>query len=139
MDKTHQDKKPKALKQKYYSFKAQNGFKTFENFKNWYELQDKVCYYCGLTEVESQQVVRFALASKRFPLNGKTGRGKSRGMYLEIDRRKPGTNQEYSETNCVLACYFCNNDKSDVFDDDQYKSFISDRPGFLRGLLANIA
>lgn len=61
------------------------------------------------------------------------GRGQSRGMWLEIDRLKPKDN--YSLDNCVLCCYFCNNDKSDVFHGDDYREFQGNRVGYLRKLL----
>jgi 5-methylcytosine-specific restriction endonuclease McrA len=36
-----------------------------------------------------------------------------RGFNLEVDRKNP--KGKYSPNNCVLACYPCNNAKSDVF------------------------
>ncbi len=54
-------------------------------------------------------------------------------MWLEVDRIKP--KDAYSEKNCVLACYFCNNDKSDVFDGEDYKLFFQNRFKFLTQLL----
>jgi hypothetical protein len=133
----HIHKKPSSLRQKFNAFdKAKlNGFGTYEDFKKWYDSEKKVCHYCRLTEEESQRLVRFVLKSSRFPKDGLPGRGTSRGVHLEIDRRKPGKNNKYSKANCVLACYFCNNDKSDVFDDLQYSAFQKDRTKFLRELL----
>jgi len=114
--------------------KEANGFLSFEDFKNWYDSQDKTCHYCGLTERECQEiVVKGLLTSNRFPKNGKTGQGTSRGMWLEVDRKEPkGT---YSNNNSVLCCYFCNNDKSDVFPAKEYKAFFQNRVEYLRGLL----
>lgn len=114
--------------------KGLNDFENFHAFKNWYDLQEKVCHYCGLKEEESQEIVLTGvLKSNRFPQNGILGRGKSRGMWLEIDRLNP--KESYSTKNCVLSCYFCNNDKSDVFDGKAYKEFRNDRVGFLKRLL----
>jgi len=73
------------------------------------------------------------LTSNRFPQQGKLGRGQSRGVWLEVDRIKP--KESYSPENCVLARYFCNNDKSDVFHGNDYKVFMADRVGYLRGLI----
>lgn len=73
------------------------------------------------------------LTSNRFPQQGKLGRGQSRGVWLEVDRLIPKGN--YSPENCVLACYFCNNDKSDVFHGNDYKAYITDTVGYLRGLI----
>lgn len=114
--------------------KSVGDFQSLEFFLDWYYSEPKLCYYCGITEQECQEIiVTGKLTSARFPINGKLERGRSRGMWLEIDRKKP--NGPYSNDNCVLCCYFCNNDKSDVFYGDDYKDFIKDRPGYLRNLL----
>lgn len=106
----------------------------YGSFTNWYNASEKICHYCGLTEGESQKVVRFGhLKSKRFPTEGIHGRGTSRGMWLEIDRYDP--NGLYEIGNIVLCCYFCNNDKSDVFHGDDYKRFVKDRISFLKSFL----
>lgn len=110
-----------------------NEFLHFDDFKLWYDGQEKVCNYCGLTEEESQIIVTTILTSKRFPQNGKPGRGTARGMHLEVDRKNP--NEKYSITNCTLSCYFCNNDKSDVFAELEYKAFFQDRANYLRKLI----
>lgn len=114
--------------------KGLNGFTDFEDFNGWFVSQDKKCYYCGVKEHEVQQiVVQGLLTSNRFPLNGKIMQGRSRGMWLEVDRIHPKEN--YSRDNAVLCCYFCNNDKSDVFHGLEYKKFFQDRAGYLRELI----
>ncbi len=113
-----------------------NQFQNFEDFLDWYQNQHLVCHYCGLSEMESQQIVmNGVLNSNRFPQNGKVGQGTSRGMWLEVDRLNPKGN--YGRDNCVLCCYFCNNDKSDVFSGELYKDFFQNRVEFLRKLLNN--
>ncbi|MFC6999966.1 hypothetical protein [Rufibacter roseus] len=110
------------------------GFVDFQEFKNWYNSTEKVCHYCGLKEEESQRIVMTGiLKSNRFPQNGILGRGQSRGMWLEVDRIIP--KDYYSLKNCVLSCYFCNNDKSDVFHGQDYKEFQNNRVGYLRKLI----
>ena len=110
------------------------GFVTFEAFESWYNIQSKKCHYCHIEEVKVQEIVmRGLLTSSRFPKKGLKARGRNRGKWLEVDRKKPKMN--YTATNCVLACYFCNNDKSDVFNEKQYRDFKENRTGFLRGLL----
>jgi len=127
--KTDLDNK-KRLTNLFYSLKSR-GERTFtkSQFIEWYTSNEKYgCYYCGL-EIESQRklVLRKILTSKRFFGNkyitkkGKNSSG-TRCHNFEVDRKNP--NGSYSPENCVLACYFCNNDKSDVFDSEMYKKFI---------------
>jgi hypothetical protein len=40
-------------------------------------------------------------------------------LNFEIDRKDPF--EVYNEGNCVLSCYYCNNDKSNTFDYEIYK------------------
>ncbi len=109
-------------------------FNKFKDFKIWYDKKDKKCFYCGLTEEASQEIVyKGLLKSNRFPLKGKITRGVNRAYWLEIDRKNP--KGKYSRANCVLSCYFCNNDKSDVFNATQYRAFMRDRLVFLKSLL----
>jgi hypothetical protein len=94
----------------------------------------KKCHYCGVSEYVVQEIVtKGLLTSKRFPQNGKTGRGQNRGMWLEVDKFNP--NELYSRENYVLACYFCNNDKSDVFGGQEYLELYHNRQSYLKNLL----
>jgi len=129
----YKSKPIKKLKANYSQRKGKglNSFDDFEDFYSWHTEQNKCCYYCELKEEEMQEIVmKGILKSNRFPQNGIIGRGQSRGVWLEIDRLKPKEN--YSRENCVLCCYFCNNDKSDVFHGDEYKDFMENRVAFLR-------
>lgn len=138
MNWTYQEKTEKLLKN-WYNEKVRtdrNGFNDFEDFRSWYNetVRDKQCYYCGLGERDSQKIVYDGLlTSKRFPLGGRFSQGVNRGYWLEVDKKNPKGN--YSRENCVPSCYFCNNDKSDVFTDVQYREFVNDRPSFLKNLL----
>jgi hypothetical protein len=134
----YQQKTNKQLKDLFDAKVRENrsDFIDLFDFRDWYDNKPKVCFYCGLTEQESQEIVHNGLlTSNRFPLNGITGRGINRGYWLEIDRKNP--RGIYSRENCELSCYFCNNDKSDVFTDIQYRAFNENRPEFLRQLIRN--
>ena len=106
-----------------------------KSFIQWYMIIDKKCNYCNLKEIEQFTIINNGLLkSKRFFVE-KNG---NRGKYLEVDRRDP--NGPYSIDNCVLSCYFCNNDKSDVFNESQYDDLNGNnrsnhRVNFLRSLL----
>ena len=80
-----------------------------DDFIAWYKGKEKVCCYCGITEAESQKFNK-KITSKRSATRGKS---------LEIERLKP--HGKYQENNCELACYWCNNAKSDVFSVDEFK------------------
>lgn len=132
----HKHKSIKQLKESYNRRQRDgvNGFLNFDDFLNWYNNQELFCNYCGLTEAESQEIsMRSILTSNRFPQNGIIGQGKSRAIWLEVDRINPNSN--YSRENSVLCCYFCNNDKSDVFSGEMYSQFFQNRVAFLRQLL----
>jgi hypothetical protein len=126
--------KPEKQLRSWFNEKVRKGrieFQSYQGFKDWYDSKEKVCHYCGISELESQLIVGLGiLTSNRFPLHGILTRGRCRGYWLEIDRIQPKGN--YSTDNSVLCCYFCNNDKSDVFTGEDYKHFMKDRVGFLR-------
>ena len=137
MEFNYKSKPDKNLRSNYYNKKGKNemDFNSFPEFKKWYNEQEKKCCYCGVEEKVVQEIVMTGkLPSNRFPKNGIVSRGRARGIYLEVDRKNPKKN--YSADNCELACYFCNNDKSDVFDESQYPKFFKNRATFLRGLLS---
>ena len=128
----------KKLKRKYYSIvkSGNDGFGSVQDFILWYEKQKLECFYCKITEKDCYEIVMNGLlTSGRFPTKGNVKQGKSRGMYLEIDRSDEPKGK-YSVKNCVLCCYFCNNDKSDIFNRQQYLTFFQNRTKFLRDLLS---
>ncbi|MEZ5004207.1 MAG: hypothetical protein R2730_14340 [Chitinophagales bacterium] len=67
------------------------------------------CHYCGITE------------KKIDILSGKQRLYKKnlRGWNLEVDRLN--SNFEYVFENCVMACYWCINAKTDEFTEDEFK------------------
>jgi len=78
------------------------------SFYEWYTKQfieqEEVCKYCHLPGDTTQYYGHYFR-----PVSSK---GK-RGRHLEVDRMR--SKGPYSPKNCVLACYPCNNAKSDVF------------------------
>ena len=79
-----------------------------EDFITWYIDTPKQCHYCECTEKQL----------KKFHDKTPSKRHNTRGHSLEIDRLE---DKSYSKDNCVLACYWCNNAKSDVFTPKQFK------------------
>jgi thioredoxin-related protein len=84
-----------------------DSFWSRQDFIKWYIQQNK-CYYCQ-TSIKDIEIFYDLDNSKR-----KLTRGKS----LEVDRLE---DKEYTEENCVPACYWCNNAKSDVFSAEEFK------------------
>jgi len=84
--------------------------KDSDGFYTWYESQmneqKERCKYCHLPGCTIEYY-------------GKLFRQGRRGLTLEVDRKD--NTQPYSPSNCVLACYPCNNAKSDIF---SYEDFL---------------
>ena len=74
-------------------------------------LEKTTCSYCGISIAQIEEL------GKNGKLNNK--RSDTRGYTLEIDRKLP--NLEYSEENCCMACYWCNNAKTDEFSPKEFK------------------
>jgi 5-methylcytosine-specific restriction endonuclease McrA len=96
-----------------YDRVKKNCAQDWENSKSfyaWYHLtagkQKSCCKYCGLPG-----------DTKKY--YGKHFREGRRGKRLEVDRID--NNKPYSSDNCVLACYPCNNAKSDVFSSQEFE------------------
>jgi len=71
--------------------------------------EDNCCHYCKIT---IKQIEELADKKKVFKKN-------FRGWSLEIDRKD--SNFEYTPDNCVMACYWCNNAKTDEFTYNEFK------------------
>ena len=81
---------------------------SYNEFKDFFENPEQKCYYCGITT----EMIKSLIEKQR----KYTKRG--RGFSLEIDRKKP--NEEYTLSNSVLCCYWCNNAKTDEFCDEEF-------------------
>lgn len=109
------------------------GFGSSDDFANWYVEQLKIndckCFYCDTSIHDIAKLIDQGKLRKRKIRYG------SRGNVLEIDKN----NDSYSQENCVLACYYCNNDKSYIFEKNDYKNhFGSNRKLYFEKLLAQL-
>ena len=99
--------KEKLRVSKLYGSKHKPGFKSKDALVEWYVIkilqQNFKCYYCGTTIFDIIKLIKAKKMKTR-----KTGYG-IRGPVLEID--KMVNEKGYSPDNCVLSCYYCNNDK----------------------------
>lgn len=85
---------------------------NFEDFYNWYLARDRKCEYCGISEDE----IKALLEDKKLH----TKRIDTRGKKLEFDRKIADSNYDDLD-NIVLACYWCNNAKTDTFTYEEFK------------------
>jgi hypothetical protein len=120
---------------KLYSPRKHKDFKSRDNFVNWFEeqieKQEYACYYCGTSIFNIEKLIDQGKLETR-----KAGKGGTRGRKLEVDRMN--NKKGYKKNNCVLACYYCNNDKSYIFDSADYKKhFGKNRNKYFSDLLLN--
>ncbi len=109
-------KKSNAL---FSSRKGKPAFAAFEQagkrpFFEWFRKQPRICAYCGIEEHKLEELFAAGV------LSTKRGRGKS----LELERKDSKSNL-YTEGNCVLACYFCNNHKSDIISEEDHRQYFA--------------
>lgn len=83
--------------------------KTFIDWFTGKVKENPICEYCKIPNNKIEGIYWKKRKTKRPPTR----------IYLEIDREEP--EGDYNEDNCVLACFICNNAKSDVF---KYKEFV---------------
>ena len=91
------------------------GFGGKDEFLNWYNNQEKKCCYCGVKEADLKKYFH----SK----NTQYEEARPRGKFLEIERviTAPESENKYSKENCRLACYICNNAKSDFLSAESFE------------------
>ena len=88
------------------------GFGSFTKFYEWYDAQEPKCHYCGTTESNLKKLFKEKdneSEKEKKPLYSKK---RSFTATLQVDRKN--SDEGYNEKNCVLACAFCNNAKSDM-------------------------
>ncbi|MDD4950571.1 hypothetical protein [Sulfuricurvum sp.] len=124
--------KEKLRVKKLFAKKHQLGFESRTDLADWFakriQLQKYKCEYCETSIFDIRKLIEKEMLKTR-----KTAYGK-RGLVLEIDKKINEIG--YTKDNCVLACYYCNNDKSYIFDHNEYKKcFGENRKKFFTNLL----
>ena len=108
---------------KYYSTNKSklSGFQGRQDFIDWYpheiHFNENKCHYCKTSILDIRMLLNAGLIAGRLVKGGGL-----RGPNFEIDRMNP--NGIYEWRNCVLSCYYCNNDKSNTFDYETYIDII---------------
>jgi len=90
-------------------------FKNIDNFIKWYLQEPRVCACCG---IEEDFVRKYFYESN---INNKMTRNNRRGHMLELDKidnKLLNIDEKYTEDNCQLLCYPCNNAKSNLCNDN---------------------
>lgn len=108
-------------------FKGNFKFENFAEFYDWHKSQGNTCFYCGTEQHKIRTLVEEG--KKENPFGIYSSQLKNRGRNLELERINSKSN-DYSDTNCALVCYFCNNDKSNVITGEDYIKFFK-----IKGLL----
>ena len=97
------------------------GFRSFKNFYEWYESMPKECCYCGTSENDLKKL--FKEINDESERDKKPLYSKKRGFTSALQVEKLNPNKPYNESNCKLACAFCNNAKSDMVNEDNFKEY----------------
>lgn len=89
-----------------------NTYEFILSLYNWWTTAVPVCHYCGLPEAELERLhQQEGHINKRWPKRGKS---------LELDRKQPDL--PYTNiANLTLACYWCNNAKTDTFTYEEFR------------------
>lgn len=109
-------KKFNDLYSKYFNEQRKGLFENPEKFLEWYDKQRECCNYCGITQSELHRIVESR--NGNLTLNQKTKRSKGT---LEIEKLNPI--QGYTFENSVLSCPFCNNAKSNLISEKDWRKF----------------
>lgn len=89
------------------------------DFRKWYEDEVKICCYCGVKEEDLREY--FNDKNPQYFID-KDNKARQRGKYLEIERLQTvGEKNKYFHDNTRLACYVCNNAKSDFLSPKSFK------------------
>jgi len=104
----------KHKNEKFIAFKKLGKIQFFKWFEKQYNKQKGSCIYCGIEEAKLKKIFdKEILYTKR-----------KRGRVLELER-KDAKNNAYSPNNCVLACYLCNNHKSDLISVNDHMTYFA--------------
>ena len=107
--------------------KDPKAFDDFASFLDWWydqvdEKGNRKCYYCGIDEKTAKEAFGAAAKGKISLLETKKTAWKNGSM--QIDRMAP--KGDYSAKNCVFACVLCNNAKSDLITDEDFRFYFGE-------------
>jgi len=106
------------LYSRYFNEQRKELFENPESFLAWYDKQNSSCNHCGITQDALYKIVE--IRNGNLTLNQKTKRSKGT---LEIEKLNPSIGYTYE--NSILACPFCNNAKSNLISEEDWRSFFA--------------
>jgi len=87
-------------------------------FFKWFDSQPEHCCYCKIEAYKLE-----AIFDEK---NGVIQTARKRGRVLELERIDTSKgNNLYTKNNCALACYLCNNHKSDLISKIDFEHFFA--------------
>jgi len=89
-------------------------FGNYEECMGWFEEQNSKCGYCAITQEELHKIVK----GRGGNLTLNKGKKRSKGT-LEIERKD--STKVYDYDNCILACPLCNNAKSNLINEENWR------------------
>ncbi len=121
-------------KRKEFDDCVKNGKKRFVEW--YFEEVPQQCCYCGV----SKNDVKSYFEEYNPNETGQTKKAyeRGRGYYLEVERVRTDSEKTniYNSGNCALACYICNNAKSDFISPKDFKSIAKGINEFWQKVLA---
>jgi len=124
-------KKFNELYSRYFNEQRKELFENPKPLLEWYATQKESCNYCGINQLELHRIVESR--NGKLTLNQKTKRSKGT---MEIEKLDP--NKGYTFDNSVLSCPFCNNAKSNLISEDDWrKFFVPAMKNYFKSILSN--
>jgi 5-methylcytosine-specific restriction endonuclease McrA len=106
------------LYSKYFNPQRRGLFENPDKLLEWYDKQNGSCNYCEITQSNLYKIVE--KRDGNLTLNKKTKRSKGT---LEIEKLNPG--EGYTFENSVLCCPLCNNAKSNLISEEDWRSYFA--------------
>jgi hypothetical protein len=104
-----------------FTGERRKSFNKFKEFYEWYEKQEQKCGYCGITQDNLYKL--FSKDNRILPILD------NKRVYEKVAKRSSGTLEierldssiDYDSKNIILACPLCNNAKSNLIDEKNWK------------------
>lgn len=128
------------VRNKFTNKRAEDNNNDFKEFYQWYKTQEQQCGYCGITQEnlyklfnKDKRVLPYLDNERTYKKAPKRSSGT-----LEIERLDSSGN--YEKKNLILACPLCNNAKSNLIDEKNWREiFVLAMQKYYSKLLSEIS